>query len=1061
MRTVRISTILYFILILLFCLPSLALADDNEIFGVVQETLEPNILLIIDNSGSMDSEMEIEGECWEECVDWECPGTWECQREACTGFLWRGNCYFGHWECVDWECCMDGNCSPENLVCSQYEENCEIEVTTRMAVAKETTKNIIEQYGGQNRFGIMTFHYDEGGYIPSYDGRVATCSVKDEFILDENGEKKTGTAYDDAIEDYKAYLKDIVDDLDANGSTPLAETLFEAGRYFAGEASVFNSDSSYYPYNGNYPDKEAIGYRCRKNYTVLMTDGQPQRDNDRIRGRTINGNIVPVSNDYPNEGTDSYRYFYDAEDPELPDVAGLLFDNDINGHFDEPDYNQNVITYTIGFSEGVSEKAQEMLQDTADKGLGAGDTPYEDDGGLFFYATGQQDLARAFETIMFNISEKATTFSAPTVPISEVNKAYSGDYVYMSMFQPQSGQTRWIGNLKKYYLNDDLEFASCDDHTPILHENGQTKDTATSCWTSPMNDGGSVNMGGAGQILTNTPDANRNIYSNITGSYLTSSDNAFSTNNNSLTPSHFGFATEGAKDTLINNVRMVNEAWKLGDLNHSRPAVATYTSGGTVDQYILVGSNDGMLHCFDDSDGTEAWAFVPSQQFTRLEEAYTGDHSYFMDGSPTVANTSSKKVVICGERRGGNKYYALDISSINSPEYLYTYSTSGQSWSQPQFMKVASGTSSTEEVFLITGGYDVYYDVDNPPDDPDGDSIIMIDAESGSEHLRFDSSDLSAMEHSIVYATASDTVDDNEDIVNQIYAGDLGGNVFAFRDNNDADDPKALDGSWQSLHLFTAESSGKKIFHGSASVREYIDYWNSTEEDWQTVVGDYVFFGTGDRANPLRKDKTNYFYCVKNDWITEDITVSKSVDQFATLNDTTVTDDNSELVMLDVSDNDIQDGTEEEQRAVREALNKKYNRGWYFELENPGEKCLSAPVVYGGVVYFTTFTPDDGSGDTGDPCVNPSGGGTARLYAINYKTGGAVYDDFDGDNPDDEIEDDLGKDDRSKVIDIEDVTIAPDPLTIISEKGEKLSVGPGTEDLMSKAGVHMFYWIQE
>jgi hypothetical protein len=39
------------------------------------------------------------------------------------------------------------------------------------------------------------------------------------------------------------------------------------------------------------------------------------------------------------------------------------------------------------------------------------------------------------------------------------------------------------------------------------------------------------------------------------------------------------------------------------------------------------------------------------------------------------------------------------------------------------------------------------------------------------------------------------------------------------------------------------------------------------------------------------------------------------------------------------------------------------------------------------VIYYTTFTPD--LGDPGDPCFLSEGKG--RLYALNYKTGEAVF----------------------------------------------------------------------
>ena len=58
--------------------------------------------------------------------------------------------------------------------------------------------------------------------------------------------------------------------------------------------------------------------------------------------------------------------------------------------------------------------------------------------------------------------------------------------------------------------------------------------------------------------------------------------------------------------------------------------------------------------------------------------------------------------------------------------------------------------------------------------------------------------------------------------------------------------------------------------------------------------------------------------------------------------------------------------------------NTKY--GYYMNLAGQGEKMLAEPTVFGGLVYFTTFTPAQGN----DPCEQ---GGTAKLYGISYKTG--------------------------------------------------------------------------
>jgi len=54
-------------------------------------------------------------------------------------------------------------------------------------------------------------------------------------------------------------------------------------------------------------------------------------------------------------------------------------------------------------------------------------------------------------------------------------------------------------------------------------------------------------------------------------------------------------------------------------------------------------------------------------------------------------------------------------------------------------------------------------------------------------------------------------------------------------------------------------------------------------------------------------------------------------------------------------------------------------QGWFINLTGDGEKMLAEPTVFGGVVYFTTYTPPSAS----DPCAQ---GGTASLYGVDYIT---------------------------------------------------------------------------
>jgi Tfp pilus tip-associated adhesin PilY1 len=139
------------------------------------------------------------------------------------------------------------------------------------------------------------------------------------------------------------------------------------------------------------------------------------------------------------------------------------------------------------------------------------------------------------------------------------------------------------------------------------------------------------------------------------------------------------------------------------------------------------------------------------------------------------------------------------------------------------------------------------------------------------------------------------------------------------------------------------------------------------------------------------------------------------------------------------------------------------SRGWFFELENPGEKIISSVIVYNGVLYFTTYEPESDTTDfDADPCASVSGLGTARFYAVDYLTGGAVADysevteiDADGNTVV------HGKQDRSKVI---GSSIASSPVIAVFPSGAVIYVGVegGIETIQPVEDLSMyhFYWRQ-
>jgi len=115
----------------------------------------------------------------------------------------------------------------------------------------------------------------------------------------------------------------------------------------------------------------------------------------------------------------------------------------------------------------------------------------------------------------------------------------------------------------------------------------------------------------------------------------------------------------------------------------------------------------------------------------------------------------------------------------------------------------------------------------------------------------------------------------------------------------------------------------------------------------------WVFFGTGDKNHPLNTS-SNRFYGIR-----DDTDMNNSLP--STINE-------SDLQLVDSSDDAV----------------STTEKGWYFILGS-GEKVLASADTFNHTVFFTTFTP----ASTG---VCGSGGGEARLYAVNLASGFAALD---------------------------------------------------------------------
>ena len=831
----------------------------------------------------------------------------------------------------------------------------------KIDIAKLVIKDVLDTISdvriGVMRFGSIT---QSGSTDSDEGGRIIYDIVE---LTDSN----------------RGTIKTVIDNLSAGGYTPLGEVLYEAGLYFKGARSYFN-----YKNGVKVQYTSPMEYYCQKNYVILMTDGISTQDRNSILntiGDQDGDRREPVgaANDpgFDLNGSDF-----------LDDVVKYYYDNDLSTTFEN---KQNIVTYTIGFELDSSDPdnaplAKDLLRRAATHGHGK-----------FYTTSGTVGLTQAFANILNEVLDNTTSFVAPIVPVSRLERTTAGDKIYLAFFRPNAGKM-WSGNIKKYGVqqtNDPSKGLVVGDLVDALGskalDDGEFYTLTKSFWTTSTSDGGLVELGGVGEVLK-ARTAARNIYTLLPGDPadedsgpdsntsfdLTNTWNAFTTTNTRLTASKLGVSTDTEKNNLISFVRGIDvyddnvngvttdkRDWFLGSFLHSRPHIIHYADR-TV---IYAGANDGMLHAFADDTGEELWGFIPPCFLGRLTELHTETPGIFVDGSPKAyvsynsdGVTVNKAILIFGLRRGGDFYYALDVTNPTVPKYLWriyrnkdgVFRELGQTWSTPVIKKVAYGTGE-KWVAIFGGGYDTGQDEENPAADDTGRGIYVADVLTGSMVRAMS---YAGGETTMTYSIPSDvaTVDlDGDGRIDRVYVGDMNSRMWRVDigdvNNNGNSDPN----EWTVKMIFQPDASEKrKIFYPP----------DVTFEKDSTGEYEMLFFGTGDREDPK-----------------EILTVK---DRLYALKDRNYSGTLSKANLVDVTS--FYEKTAAEQTTMLNNIASGY--GWYTTLDKKdGEKCLASPVVYNKVAYFTTFSPS--SEAVGDPCF--VGEGTAILYAMNYATGQAIF----------------------------------------------------------------------
>ncbi|MCF1428128.1 MAG: rRNA (guanine-N1)-methyltransferase [Shewanella sp.] len=869
---------------------------------------------------------------------------------------------------------------------------------TRLSIAKRVMQDTVVTTPGVD-FGLAIFNLNwpsEG----NRDGGRIIAGIRD---MDE---------------DNRQTLLSTINSLPAETNTPLCETLYEVYRYYSGQSVLYgNADSSVDDwYTANRPAKdesiindgvyESPFKPClNRAYVVLITDGQP----------TVDSHANTEVKNLPGANQDAVQNNY------LASLSGWMNTHDVNPNVTD---EQNVSTFTIGFSDGATNAAPLLIK-AAEVG-----------GGKYFAARNAVQLQSALQQVFTEILEVNASLTSPSIASNNFDRTQTLDSVYYAMFLPNKGP-RWHGNLKKFRVTGSGEIVDRNGN-PAIDDDGNLKNSACSYWTSTETcagapgggDGNDVQLGGAAEVLRKASD--RKLYGNFGDDGAL---NDFTVNNAAVAAG----SQQGLADYMGIDKSELDEvfAWArgqdvddddqdanilenrqdiMGDPLHSKPLAINYGTATSPDIRILLGTNQGFLHMFRDTGDSvsESWAFMPYELLTNLPDLKanipSGVHSIYGLDSPPVAyikmgKSAVEKVwVFFGMRRGGKSYYGLDITNPDAPELLWQVGSDdaglaelGQTWSEPVVTTIPgwpSGNTDPENakpVLIIGAGYapETKDTTALGGDDSMGRGVFVLDAQSGALVHFFGATNANTNMNGLIDSIPNSVaiLDSNSDnLTDRIYATDTGGNVW--RIDMPGPNPDSSETPWTAFkfaalgsntslpsdrRLFAEPAVAQTVFTNISQVSVSQNGQITRSLVYQNVPYDAVVVGSGMRPNPSDKSRNDMFFVLQDRHI-----VTRS---FTGTTESPIPPPLYLSNLYDVTDSAPASDN------IAENIEFGQKRGWFYDFSAEGEKSLAGALIIRGKVYFTSYVPGDT--EVADSCLVA---GQGRLYSFDLHRGTRTYD---------------------------------------------------------------------
>lgn len=497
----------------------------------------------------------------------------------------------------------------------------------------------------------------------------------------------------------------------ASGGTPLREALSRVGRHYAGVKSGINSGMS----------EDPVQFACQQNFTILTTDGYWNGNAGVTIGNGGIGNQDNEDKDYSKRTDGAYDGGGNAATNTLADVAMYYYKTDLRTDMENkvPTTSkdkyaaQHMNTFTLGLGldgelnyrsdyETANEgDFAEIKQGLKNWPIPKADSPSALDDlwhaavngrGLYFSAKQPKELISGLRSALAGVSER--TGAAAASATSSPNITHTDNFIFSSTYR----SLHWDGDVQAQTINP---------------TDGTVSEAHVWSAQAQLNGGRTIYKF----------DRDTKVIEPFAWANLTTAEKAYFNNkcellsqcNDGLNAATKVIANSG--ENLLNYLRgqsvhsgeepQTDKAYRLrthllGDIVNSAPAYVKQPRFNFIDNVspnyqafktdiaqanrhgmLYVGGNDGMLHAFNTTNGSESWAYVPQSVMPNMyklaDKNYGANHQFLVDGSPQVmdvydaATSAWRTILVGGLNAGGRGYFALDVTSEDSPKALWEF----------------------------------------------------------------------------------------------------------------------------------------------------------------------------------------------------------------------------------------------------------------------------------------------------------------------------------------------------------------------------------------------------